>query len=429
MKKRHKFSLRWKLVLFTTVLAIITYSFSALFIYVIYDYVKQYIDIQEQWFTIATLLLGIFWSGVLAFFAAGLITKPLQRLEDVASRVAEGDLTNKVQIPKSDDEIKSLSLAFEAMVNNLTEMIHNIEANFKHTNESVAKMREASGESARYSDMIIASADDIAKGAESSAISVQQTAELVEEATSLAEEVQTKAEQSKEKSHNMVESLTSSKEYVNQLVTGIQTLATEQEASLKDVEQLIENAFEVESIISMVGEIAEQTNLLALNASIEAARAGEHGQGFAVVAEEIRNLADESAQAVQQISNLITAIQQNVNNVVEKITSNVGYAKEEAKTGERTNESIEEMSLSVTEVADEIDMISSLVDRQLQSIQETVKQSQEVAAISEETSAATEEVNASVHEQASTIELVDSLARELEGQAKILNEEINKFTV
>lgn len=429
MTKKHKFSLRWKLVLFTTILAVITYSFSALFIYVIYDYVKEFWNISEQWFTIGTLFLGVFWSGVLAFFAAGLITKPLHRLEDVASKVAEGDLRQKVEIPKSDDEIRSLSIAFEAMLNNLTEMVHNIEANFKYTNESVAKMREASSVSAEHSNLIRASTDDISKGAESSAISIQQTAELVEEATSLAQEVQRKAEQSKRKSQNMVESLASSKEFVNQLVRGIQTLASDQEKSLEDVEELIENAHQVESIISMVGEIAEQTNLLALNASIEAARAGEHGQGFAVVAEEIRKLADESARAVQQISNLIMAIQKNVNNVVGKIASNVGFAKEEAKTGATTNEAIEQMSVSVTEVAEEIDMISSLVDRQLKSIQETVKQSQEVAAISEETSAATEEVNAAVHEQASTIELVDSLAREIESQAMKLNEEINKFNV
>src|SRR5699024_5201813 len=97
-----------------------------------------------------------------------------------------------------------------------------------------------------------------------------------------------KAEQSKMKSDEMTETLNTSKTVVNNLVQGIQALAREQEASLQGVQSLKDNAHQVESIITMVGEIAEQTNLLALNASIEAARAGEHGQGFAVVAEEIR---------------------------------------------------------------------------------------------------------------------------------------------
>src|SRR5690625_7627665 len=98
----------------------------------------------------------------------------------------------------------------------------------------------------------------------------------------------------------MVELLESSKKAVNRLVTGIQTVAEEQEASLEDVEQLVTNASQIEAINSMVGAIAERTNVLALNASIEAASAGEHGHGFAVVAGEIRNLADESTQAAQQ---------------------------------------------------------------------------------------------------------------------------------
>src|SRR5699024_5549442 len=114
------------------------------------------------------------------------------------------------------------------------------------------------------------------------------TAEAIEEATTLAQEVQGRATQSQEKSTAMIEVLHHSKQVVNRLVEGIQTLAKDQQASLEDVEHLKENALQVESIISMVGDIAEQTNLLALNASIEAARAGEHGQGFAVVADEIR---------------------------------------------------------------------------------------------------------------------------------------------
>src|SRR5699024_8146264 len=264
---------------------------------------------------------------------------------------------------------------------------------------SVIHMRKASDIAAQHSAHISASTDDISKGAESSAEAIQQTAEAVEEATKLAEEVQDKASQSREKSQEMLDTLNHSKQVVNQLVEGIQTLASDQESSLEDVDHLKQNALQVESIISMVGDIAEQTNLLALNASIEAARAGEHGQGFAVVAEEIRKLADESAQAVQRISSLITAIQEDVNLVVTQINDNVVYANKEAESGLNTNVAIEQMSQSVMDVATEVDMISTLVNKQLESIQLTVRQSQEVAAIAEETSAAAQEVNASVHEQ------------------------------
>lgn len=429
MQKKHRFGIRLKLVLFITILAIITYSFSALFIYVIYDYVKPFWNISQEWFTILTLGKGIFWSGVLAYFAASFLTRPLQRLEKVATRVAEGDLNQEIEISKSDDEIRSLSIAFDAMLQNLTSIVHNIEDNFQNTNEFVVQMRNMASRSAKHSNMIQSSTDDIAQGAENSAEAIQQTAESVETATNLAKEVQSRADESKEKSEDMLKTLHTSKQVVDQLVTGIQSLAKDQEKSLQDVHQLTENAHQVESIISMVGEIAEQTNLLALNASIEAAHAGEHGQGFAVVAEEIRKLADESAQAVQKIANLITAIQENVNSVVSQITQNVNYAQEEAKSGVTTNQAIEKMSNSIVAVDQEIEAISTLLDKQLRSIETTVKQSQEVAAIAEETSAATEEVNSSIHEQTQTIEHVDQLARKLEDQSEELKEQIEQFRI
>ncbi|SET66099.1 methyl-accepting chemotaxis protein [Oceanobacillus limi] len=428
-KKRYRFGLRMKLMLFTTILAIITYSTSALFMYVLYDYITEFLQVSFEFYTIITLLLGILWSGILAYFAAGIITKRLEKLERAASQAASGDLDQEVEIGKSDDEIRALSMSFDTMLKNLKDMVHNIDVHFENTNQTVVQMRDASDQVAKHSDLIGASIQDISKGAESSSESIQSTVEAVEEASGLAMEVQEKAGQSKEKSNTMLETLNNSKNVVNQLVVGIQKLANDQEVSLKDVDHLKENATQVETIITMVGEIAEQTNLLALNASIEAARAGEHGRGFAVVAEEVRKLADQSAQAVQGISELITAIQDDINQVVTKINENVVYAKKEAENGAQTNQAFEQMSGSVQEVAKEIDTISGLVDKQLQSIQATASQSQEVAAIAEETSAGAEEVNASIQEQAATIDHVEKLAHSLEAQATSLNKQIHKFKV
>ncbi|WP_096272724.1 methyl-accepting chemotaxis protein [Paucisalibacillus globulus] len=427
MSKKYRFGLRLKLVLFTTILAIITYSTSAFFLYFLYDYVVDFWQVSMEVYTIVILLLGIIWSGLLAFFAARLITKPLDRLAAVASEVANGQLNQEVVIPSSDDEIRALSTSFDTMLKNLQEMVQNIDVHFKNTNESVVQLRAASSMVAQHSDLISASVEDISKGAESSSEAIQQTVESVEEATALAQKVQEKAGLSKEKSTTMLSTLNDSKQVVHQLVEGIQKLAKDQELSLKDVDHLKENALQVESIITMVGEIAEQTNLLALNASIEAARAGEHGKGFAVVAEEIRKLADQSAQAVGRISSLIEAIQDDVNQVVNKINENVQLAIRESNNGVTTNASIEQMSGSVEEVAGEIDVILSIVNQQLASIQATASQSQEVAAIAEETSAGAEEVNASIHEQAASIGKVDHLVHELEEQASELNNQIQKF--
>lgn len=427
MENKQRFDLRKKLVLFTTVLAIITYSTSAFFIYVVYDYVKHLWPYPEPVYVIIVLLLGITWSAILAFIAARVITKPLQRLETVVTEVADGNLDQHIEIPQSDDEIRSLSIAFDTMLKNLRSIVNNINANFESTNNTVNNLSEVSTSAAQHAAAITGATEDIAKGALSAADAIQQTAEAMNRATVLAEEVQGKAEQSKLKSEEMMTTLDTSKTVVNNLVQGIQSLATEQEASLQDVQHLKENAHQVESIITMVGEIAEQTNLLALNASIEAARAGEHGQGFAVVAEEIRMLADESANAVQQITQLISAIQRDVTLVVEQINSHVTTSNKEAKSGAETNDVIENMSGSVIEVADEVNMISQLVNEQLQFIQSIGEQSQEVAAIAEETSAASEQATSAVSEQNEVIQTVDGLAHELSNQSEVLHEQINQF--
>ncbi|MDQ0413885.1 methyl-accepting chemotaxis protein [Mesobacillus stamsii] len=428
-KRSYKMGLRKKLVMLTTVLAIITYSISAFFIYFLYPYAEKFLGIQSVVYTVVVLSLGILWSGLLAYMAAGMIIKPLQKLEQSAMKAAQGEIGEDAAISASDDEIRSLGLAFNNMLANLRDMVSQIDENFMETNEKVVRITGQSAAASEQAAIISTTIKEIAAGADSSALSTQTTAQSVNEVIQIAEDVQEKARVSESISVEMVKDLQQSKDAIHSLITGIERLANDNRESLGTVKRLEENAIKVEQIIQLVGDIAAQTNLLALNASIEAARAGEHGKGFAVVAEEVRKLADQSADAVQGISGLIQNIQLEVQNVVGQISRQVETADGEVKKGEKTNRVMEEMTDTINEMAEAIHAITSLIGTQMKTIEHTSTQSQEMAAIAEETSTGALNVATAAQQQAEVIAEVEHLAVELQAQAGKLKSTITKFSL
>lgn len=427
-QKKYKFSLRKKLVFFTTALAIITYSTSAIFIYILYPLLFK--DLFNQFvFTIGTLTLGIIWSGILAYFAAILIVKPLKELEKAAIEAASGDITKNVVVSKSDDEIRAVGLAFNFMLENIRKLVKQIDMNFTQTNEKVVLITQESMKAAEQAENIATTITEISKGAENSAESIQNTAESIEDVITIAMDVQEKAKSSEQISNEMIEILQESRQAILSLINGIEELARTNKASLKSVNRLAENAEQVGHIIQLVGDIANQTNLLALNASIEAARAGEHGRGFAVVAEEVRKLADESAKAVSGITELLNNIQNEVRQVVSQISQQVESVDQEVVKGASTNHMMETMTNTIYQVADAVKNISIQVDRQMDSIRNSSIQSQEVSAIAEQTSAGAEEVAASTQEQTYVIANVEGIATELNELANKLKQTITQFKV
>lgn len=427
-KKKYKFSIRKKMVVGISAVAAITYATSAFFIFYLSEVLGSEFGVNEDIFTVITLVLGVFWCAVLGFVAAGVITKPLTKLEEASRKVANGDIRVDVEVTKSDDEIRALGLAYQEMVQNLRNMVSDIGTNFELTNEKVNEIKLASSDAANQAENVGRTVDEIAVGAENSANAIQKTAESMEDVSQIADQVQERANSSKQLSIQMVETLKESKQIIHSLVSGINQLANDNQNSLTAVSRLESHAKKVGEIISLVGDIAEQTNLLALNASIEAARAGEQGRGFAVVADEVRKLADESSKAVQGISQLIRNIQDEVSNVVSQISKQVQVANKEALKGTETNDAIADMTKSVNEVANAVQDITELINRQLDAIRITTKESQEVAAIAEETSAGTIEVSSSIQEQTAVMEEIAASAEILANQAKELQRTIGRFT-
>jgi len=422
---RRSFGLRLKLVTFTTTLALITYSTSAFFLYVLYDW--WFASLNKGAFTIIVLLLGIFWSGVLAYVAAGWITKPLQHLEEAAAKAAAGHIEEDVPLPSSNDEIRSLAVAFNRMLHHLRTVIANIEENTARTNEKTSEMSQASETAASRARDIAATIDDISKGATASAEAIQEAAEAAEDVLAIAMRVKETAERAEQSVHEMAETLKASRELTYSLISGIEQLADDQELSQAAVKQLEKHAHQIGNITLLVADIAEQTNLLALNASIEAARAGEHGRGFAVVAEEVRKLADESAAAVKKIAELVNNIQNEVARAAVQMDKQAAAANTEASRGKQTNEAIAAMVSSAGEVIRAVHDIAELAKSQIGHMERVAAQTQEVAAIAEQTSAGAIEVAAATEAQTAAVGDVHRLANELVEQAGQLQAAVARF--
>lgn len=426
---RLKFSLTKKIVYGILVLSTVTYGTSAFFIFILQDYLSKFLEVSNNVFISITLILGIIWSVVFGFIAARLIVKPLISLENSAKIAATGDLRNDVKIAKSDDELRALGIAFNQMIINIKEIIKDINNNFEVTNNSVEELAHASQEAVKAIENISITMDEIAKGADRQAVASSNTEELVTQVNQLSDEIKIKSNLAKDHSNNMEQNIKHSILIIHQLLEGLQNIALANKDSIEVVKRLENKADEIGTITNVVGDIADQTKLLALNASIEAARAGEYGAGFSVVASEVRQLSEESSEAVKNINILIEEMQQEVKKASIQINQQVEIANIEAERGSTTKDSLSNLITSVEHVAKAINEINDYVDKQAKLVQGTMNEAKNVAIIADQTLAGTQEVASAIEEQTAFLEGILSKTKYLKEVALQLNNTITKFKI
>ncbi|MER2030274.1 MAG: methyl-accepting chemotaxis protein [Solibacillus sp.] len=357
------------------------------------------------------------------------IISPLNGIVNEANIIAAGDLSQQDIVVKTKDEIGQLGNAFNSMKNNLSNLIKNIQVNSEQVNGAAQELSASTEEISATTEDVTVRVNDTAERAQISAHASNESARAMEETASGVQRI---AESTQKLLGNSVDATQTAKDggqiiYDAQQQMSIISSSTNSVNAL--VQKLAQQTEEINNISQLITSITDQTNLLALNAAIEAARAGEHGKGFAVVADEVRKLAEQSKSSANSIVNLTLEIKADTENVERAVTESLVSVEDGVKIISNAGESFTSIVNAVTQMSMQIQEISATSEELSASAEQVTASVNEIAQSSNESSSNLEMVAAAVEEQTATMHQINAIAVSLSDNAQTLQQEIQQFKV
>ena len=374
-----------------------------------------------------SVIIIIIIAGIIIFMA-NKFSKPLRKLCDFSSEIAQGNLTCELNINRN-DEIGQVADTLKNTSYELRNMVIDISTSANEVNKLADDVNEAIKQSLLGTEEITKSMEQISRGAINQAENADKASEITGELVDEIKSVVDKCNYMNGIVNDSIKMSTIGTERVQNAVENIKSIEKINNESIEQTLNLLEKSNEIGQIVNVISEIAEQTNLLALNASIEAARAGEQGKGFAVVASQVGELAKQSNEAAKKIENIIRGIQQQV----QVIDKQMKFGAEEVANGVETTKSVSENFTEIEKTFKEIESVvlevfnaSNIMEEKAYTTSNSIK---EVAGVTEENSSATEEVTAANEEQSASMQQIAETTSKLDELIENLNETIKKFKI